>query len=492
MTTEIYEEICKYLRRAIEDTQWRGNVYTVGGCCRDSIMNLPIKDVDLAVSTPDGGIKFAEWLYNKGLTVGEPVTFPKYGTARLRLREFPDDELELVQTRKEKYTDRTSRDPSTAFGSIEDDCYRRDLTINSLYYDISNDRMLDITGRGIADMDAHIIRTPADPDMTFDDDPVRIVRAVRFAAKFGWEIDPAAYEAMQRHVSRLSIITPERMQGEFEKVLISPRPAMALELLRSLGAMEYIMPELCKTYNLKQTHFHFGTVWEHTLAVVEKVPAEPLLRYAALLHDIGKIVSVSRGKDGRNHFPRHDRRSAALVDKIMHRLHFRKPFIDKVVFLCVNHEAAKGWGRDGSDMKDADLRELQHLCHTPRRFENLMTLIDADNRSYAPEHCMPDQVAVILRRDAELRANGSAMYGYTIPIKRARVCKILNIRPDKNDDLLLQIARKLYRAAFENPTITREQLAALVATFSTDGAIEAKSKVRKQHRKSRWRRKSSK
>ena len=105
-------------------------------------MGLPIKDVDLAVNMPDGGIAFAEWLRKKKLTIGNPVTFPKYGTARLRLKRFPDDELELVQTRSEKYTDRNSRDPSTAFGSIEEDCLRRDLTINSLYYDISGLRAI--------------------------------------------------------------------------------------------------------------------------------------------------------------------------------------------------------------------------------------------------------------------------------------------------------------------------------------------------------------
>ena len=160
------------------------------------------------------------------------------------LRKFPGEEIELVQTRSEKYTDRTSRDPSTAFGSIEDDCYRRDLTINSLYYDISGDRMLDITGKGIADIENHLIRTPSEPDMTFDDDPVRIIRTVRFATRFGWEIDPAAMSAMKKYASRLEIITPERMQSEFDKILECPTPSRALNLLREAGAMRYIIPEL--------------------------------------------------------------------------------------------------------------------------------------------------------------------------------------------------------------------------------------------------------
>ena len=120
-----------------------------------------------------------------------------------------------MQTRSEKYTDRNSRNPETAFGSIEDDCLRRDLTINSLYQNVSTGEILDFSGRGLADLKAHIIRTPMEPDATFDDDPVRILRAIRFAAKYGWDIDPAALEAMKRHCNRLSIISAERLYGEF-------------------------------------------------------------------------------------------------------------------------------------------------------------------------------------------------------------------------------------------------------------------------------------
>ncbi len=485
MTTEIYTHICNYLRDLIEGTQWEGHVYTVGGCCRDSIMGLPIKDVDLAVSTPDGGIAFAMWLHEKNLTVCEPTTFPKYGTARLRLKAFPDDELELVQTRREKYTDRTSRDPSTAFGTIEEDCYRRDLTINSLYYDISRDKILDITGRGIADMEAHIIRTPADPDITFDDDPVRIVRAVRFAAKFGWEIEPAAFDAMCRHSSRLSIITPERMQGEFEKVITSPRPAMALDLLRKVGAMPYIIPELCNTFDLPQTEYHFGTVWEHTLATIDRVPDTPLLRMAALLHDIGKISVATKGKDGHYHFPGHDRRSRAIIDQALRRLRFRTPFIDKVIFLCSNHEAAKGWGADASKMSDAALRRLQHLCHTRRRFDNLLTLIDADNRSYAPAHCMPDQVAAIRARSAALVKEGSGMFGYSLPIKPARIRRILHLPPGSGNGVLERAISELYKAAFENPKLNREQMANIVQHMR--GPEEDQVKNKRSSRKKRRR-----
>ena len=134
-------------------------------------MGYEIKDLDLAIDLPNGGVKFARWLQKKRLTIGHPIYFLKFGTAKLRLRRFPDDEIEMVQTRREQYTKETSRCPEVCFGSIEDDCYRRDFTVNSLYYDITRRKMVDITGLGIPDMQAGLLRTPLDPDATFNDDP---------------------------------------------------------------------------------------------------------------------------------------------------------------------------------------------------------------------------------------------------------------------------------------------------------------------------------
>ncbi|MDE6581206.1 MAG: tRNA nucleotidyltransferase, partial [Duncaniella sp.] len=179
MNSQEYHRILGYLRGLIEGTQWESHVYAVGGCCRDEIMGEPIKDIDLAIDLPGGGIGFAEWLHERNLIVNNPVTYPKFGTAMVVLKKFPDVELELVQTRKEKYTDKNSRCPETAFGSIEEDCMRRDLTVNSIFHNITSGKAVDITGRGLADIEAHLLRTPADPDVTFDDDPVRILRCIR-------------------------------------------------------------------------------------------------------------------------------------------------------------------------------------------------------------------------------------------------------------------------------------------------------------------------
>lgn len=461
MTIERYNQIVAFLRETIASTPWEGHVYTVGGCCRDMALGEKIHDIDLAVTQPDGGVRFAEWLREKGLTTSEPVYFRKYGTARLFLKKFPRIEIELVQTRSEKYTDRNSRNPETAFGSIEDDCLRRDLTINSLYQNVSTGEVLDISGRGLADLEAHLIRTPMEPDATFDDDPVRILRAIRFAAKYGWEIDPEAITAMKRHCNRLSIISAERLYGEFEKLLVSPRPAMALELLRQVGAIPLLIPELCATFDMTQSDYHFGTVWEHTLATVDGVNADPVLRMAALLHDIGKTVTRQTLEDGSVRFPRHDRICRRLIAIILARFKCRKPFVDKVIFLCANHEAAKSWGAKASGMSNADLRRLMHKCGTQQRMKALLALIDADNRAYAPDHCMPQQVKNIKKRMYVLRDKdkGVSMYTYHLPLKPSRIAKIAGTHEPKTienyQDWLMQ-------KAYADPQLTREQMAEML------------------------------
>ncbi len=462
MTTEHYNEICSFLRHLLEGTPWEGHVYTVGGCCRDMLMGEPINDIDLAVSLPDGGVALAEWLRKKKLTIGEPIYFRKYGTARLHLKAFPKDELELVQTRREKYTDRTTRNPSVAFGPIEDDCLRRDLTINSLYHDISTGEILDITGCGISDIKAHRIRTPMEPDATFDDDPVRILRAIRFAAKYGWQLDDATVDAMTRHSHRLEIISPERLYGEFEKILTGARPAFALDLLRHVGAMQIIIPELAPTFDMTQSDYHFGTVWQHTIATVEGVPGTPVLRMAALLHDIGKTISRTVDKNGAIRFPRHDRRCKGIIAKALSRLRCRTPFIDKVIFLCANHEAAKSWGANAEAMSDEALRRLQYKCRVRKRFESLLSLINADNRAYAQEHCMPQQTKEIALRSAALIKSGEAMFGYKLPIKPSRISRIIGNSDPKS---IAKVTEKLLDKVFAEPRLSREQLAEMAKTF---------------------------
>ena len=233
MKKERYIQIKQFLRTLIKGTEWEGHVFTVGGCVRDELMGSEIKDIDLCVSLPSGGVRFAQWLRDNRHTLKGVTVYPTYGTAMLRLKAFPDVELEFVQTRKEKYIDHSCRNPETAFGTIEDDCMRRDLTINALYSNVSTDGIMDITGKGVDDIRDHIIRTPNEPDVIYDDDPLRILRCIRFASRYGWEIESETYEGMVRNIHRLAIITKERVKDELDKMLTCQHPVMAMELLRS-------------------------------------------------------------------------------------------------------------------------------------------------------------------------------------------------------------------------------------------------------------------
>ena len=250
MTISEFQEIKEALKEAIRGTDYENRTYIVGGAVRDMVMGVEIKDIDMVVNIPNGGLKLAKYLFNAGYLVHEPIEYPQYSVSMFVLKEFPDVEIEAVQTRSEKYTDSNSRNPETAFGSIEEDCIRRDLTINSLYMNVVTDEILDLTGRGIDDINNHIIRvTNNDPDIVFVDDPLRILRIVRFASRYGWKIDGPTYEAMKRNVDRLSIISIERINDEFSKIIICNHPKMALNLLRDIDAIKYIIPELESLYD---------------------------------------------------------------------------------------------------------------------------------------------------------------------------------------------------------------------------------------------------
>ena len=454
MKQEKFIQIKDYLRDLIKGTEWEGHVFAVGGCVRDEIMGQEIKDIDLCVSLPGGGVRFAEWLRDNNHALKQVTIYLSYGTAMLHLKAFPDVELEFVQTRKEKYIDHSCRNPETAFGTIEDDCMRRDLTINALYSNISTGEIIDITGKGVEDIKNHVIRTPNDPDIIYDDDPLRILRCIRFASRYGWDIEQITYEGMIRNVPRLVIITKERVKDELNKMLICSHPVMAMELLRKTGAMHYVIPELEEIYDMTQNEYHFGTVWEHTMAVMEQLKSDKLaLRMAALLHDIGKIRTRVE-MDGKAHFLKHEVVGAAMMNEVLRPLRYSNEFVREVSFLVENHMLSKSWGKECEHMKDKTLRKWQYVCGTEERFRDLMLLIDADNNAHALEHCMPHQVDLILRRTEEMKAEGSAMFGYKLPITGEEVMQLKGIMPGPEVKDCLDYMLKL---AYVNPMRDKEE-----------------------------------
>ena len=247
MKLEVYQDIKKYMAELIKGTEFENKVFCVGGCCRDEILKNEIKDIDIVIELPDGGIRFAQWLHDNKHTNGSIVTYPTYGTSMFKLDKFPDIEIEAVQTRSEKYIDRDSRNPSTEYGTIKEDCMRRDLTINAIYCNVSTGEYLDICGTSLDDIKNHIIRTPCDPNITYIDDPLRIMRCVRFASRYQWCIEPETRKALADNVDRLSIISAERITDEFDKIISNPDPNKVfcgVCDLDEIGAFKYIFPNV--------------------------------------------------------------------------------------------------------------------------------------------------------------------------------------------------------------------------------------------------------
>lgn len=160
MTQKDFYKIVNYIKQIISGSEYENHVYSVGGAVRDLLMNNEIKDIDLVIDLQDGGIRFVNWLYKLNLLTHEPVVYPTYGTAMCIFKDFPDIEIECVQTRKEQYKNKNSRNPKCVYGSLEDDIYRRDFTCNTLLYDISKQQILDLTCKGIEDIKNKIIRSP--------------------------------------------------------------------------------------------------------------------------------------------------------------------------------------------------------------------------------------------------------------------------------------------------------------------------------------------
>lgn len=252
MDIQVYKDIKAYLKELIAGTEFENKVYTVGGCCRDEYLGNEINDIDIVIELPDGGIRLANWLYENKHTNGSVVTYPSYGTAMFKLDKFPDIEIEAVQTRSEKYVDRDSRNPSTEYGTIEQDCMRRDFTVNALYCNVTTDELLDICGHSFDDLKNHIICTPCDPDITFEDDPLRIMRCVRFASRYKWDIDGTTYEACQNNVERLNIVSAERITDEFNKMMsVSDYESRynAVYRMKDIGIFDILFPDIHVQFN---------------------------------------------------------------------------------------------------------------------------------------------------------------------------------------------------------------------------------------------------
>ena len=289
------------------------------------------------------------------------------------------DVVEITTYRSDVYRP-DSRKPEVAFGdTLVGDLLRRDFTINALARDPLSGEIVDPWG-GRQDLERKLIRAVGDdPQRRFEEDPLRMLRAVRFAAQLGFEIEPATAEAIRRQAPTLAKISNERIRDELTKALVSPRPDRALRLLVSLGLAPYTLPELLELRGVSQAPAHSKDVYEHVLRVVAGAPPRPALRWAALLHDIAK-PRTRTVENGKVHFFGHDEVGAVMAREILRRLRFDRPFIEFVSKLVRMHMRANAYLPEWTD---GAVRRL--MLEAGDALPDLLDLSRADITSYRPE-----------------------------------------------------------------------------------------------------------
>ena len=293
-------------------------------------------------------------------------------------------------------------------------------------------------------------------DQTYIDDPLRILRCIRMSCKFGFTISDETYKAMKRNAKRLKIITKERIQAEFNKILMSENAVMGINMLHDIGAMSFIVPEFEKCYGLTQNRYHFGDVAEHTLAVLDyhckHFDADLTERLACFLHDIGKIMTRSV-KDGKVHFYDHEYVGAAIVVDILRELKYDTDTIKKVQFLIRNHMRTKQAGDGAKYMKDKSLHKLLYECKTFEMFKSLMRIIECDNEAHAKDCCIHNQYSELVAK-VELEGSHSKMFGYKLPVTGEDIMSVLGLEPGP---IIAEINKRLLNQAFIDPEISKER-----------------------------------
>ena len=460
-----------FLTQQIKGSKFQGKAYLAGGFVRDELMGLDPKDVDIVVNLPAGGIEFANWITRKlGIyTSGNPVTFPRFGTAKFNLRgithngqDLSDIDVETVAPRVEKYTP-GSRKPEVSQGTMVDDVERRDFTVNSLLKDLTTGEILDLTGKGKADIKKGVIRTTLDPDTIFKDDPLRMLRAIRFTVKYNWTLPLYMIKALKRNSHMLKHISAERVRDELDKMLVTGSPDKAIRLLQMTDLNKYVMPELDLLVGLKQNKYHIWTAAKHTLEVLKSAPPDLVTRLGALLHDIGK-AETKEVIDGSVHFYKHEDVGADVARDIMVRLKYPNNIIDAVTKMISSHMRLKQAGAEGEVISDKALRRLK--ADLGDHLEKTLDLIHADNVNHAPESNMEKQIPAIRKRLKNLK-NAPTSSKIPIPINGHEVMSLTGVRPGPIVRVLLDT---VIDAWMENPDISKQQAIDLVMKTFKDMA----------------------